>query len=170
MVAKLVQSAATSAVRGMGRRRRRHNQTRNGCDSIRVALQVGIAVRAAEASGPRWDLMSALSGGGNSSQCAAWNSSSNDLLAVCCQSNLGPFGSGPRSGFNLASCNALSQLLTAWKHGARVAVDAFHDRVCNNWVSVLILMQSAQLDQHAGTLDLTADVSPSPPWTLGNSP
>ena len=35
------------------------------CDSISVALQLGNAVRAAEANRPHWDLMSALFGGGN---------------------------------------------------------------------------------------------------------
>ena len=75
--------------------------------------------------------MTALSSGGNCFQCTAWNCSSNDLLAACCQPNFGPFSSGcdSRSGEDSdislhdgvsspASPNARSQLLTAWKHGA----------------------------------------------------
>ena len=51
-----------------------------------------------------------------------------------------------------------------------IAVNVLNDHVCNNCVlclSLIIFMQSAQLDQNAATLDLTADVNPSPPMDIG---
>ena len=139
------------------------------------------AVRAAEASGPRWDLINALSGGGNCSQCLEWNCSSKDMLAACCQPNLGPLGSGcdsRRGGdsdislhegvSNPASFSARSQLLTAWKHGTwSWAMPSMIVSATTGCLSLIIFKQSAQLDQYAATLDLTADVSPSPPKERG---
>ena len=58
----------------------------------------------------------------------------------------------------LASPNSLE----TWSWVAGNAVNA-----TTGCLSLIIFMQSAQLDQNAATLDLTADVSPSPPMDIG---
>ena len=97
---------------------------------------------------------------------------------ACYQPNLGPFGSGcdTRSGgdsisphvgvSNPASSKARSQLLTAWKHGAGSRSTPSMTMFTTGCLSLIILMPSAQLDQHAAALDL-ADVSPNPPMDIG---
>ena len=69
---------------------------------------------------------------------------------------------------NPASFSARSQLLTAWKHGAwSWAMPSMIVSATSKCLSLIIFVQSAQLDQHATTLALTADVSPSPPMERG---
>ena len=146
-----------------------------------MALLVGNAVRATEANGPLCDLHNALTGCDNSAQWDAKRCSSKDMFARCCQPNFGPFGSGcaSRAGgdsdislqdgiSNPTSTRACSQVLTASKQRAGWwSIPCMIKSATTGCLSLTILMQSAQLDQCAATLDLTADVSPRPPMESG---
>ena len=175
MVAKLVKWAATSAgVLSQGKGEV-ESPTQKETEWLRAHLDVGKAVRRADAKGPCWEGRRAQGSPNSSHTSSLMYCCCNCWVAFCCHPNLGWLGSGSatRSGSSLhdgisrpAVTNDCSHARTASKHGA---VPSYM------WVIIISVMvgcrsftirtQSAQLAQWAPPLERCALANPNLPPT-----